>query len=224
MVKNLISKVISLFFILMAGCQVNSEAPQTKKPSEMDPEELLDVRAFDDEFTRGFLQSTEETRSGHYPFLSGTGKYEMDFPAGGIVGEKSYALKEKNYEGLSIGVDNYNGTESYIKINYNSLHEKGREHSILEMMNHQFDGALEFDSFTAENSTLYLSYYEEDETYYAYAVFLQNEVSNGGIKILYETKCVRGKEECKAVITESKDMMRELIDSIQFTGQIKANE
>ncbi|MEC5422975.1 hypothetical protein QGM71_05615 [Virgibacillus sp. C22-A2] len=197
---------------------------QTKKPSEMDPDELPDTRAFEDEFTREFLQSTEETRPGYYSFLSGNGKYEMDFPAGGVVGEKSYALKEEDYEGISIGVDNYNGTESYIKLNYNSLDEKGREDTILDMINHQFNGELEFDKFTSENSTLYLSYFEDDETYYAYAGFLQNEVENGGIRIIYETKCVGGKEECEGIKAESKDMMKQQIESIQFILQSNESE
>ena len=42
---------------------------QDIKLSEMNPEDLPDVRAFEDEFTRGILQSTEETRSGYYPFF-----------------------------------------------------------------------------------------------------------------------------------------------------------
>ncbi|WP_249870811.1 hypothetical protein [Oceanobacillus saliphilus] len=196
----------------------------SKKPSEMSPEELPGVRAFEDEFTRGFLQSTEETRPGYYLFLSGTGKYEMDFPAGGVVGENSYALKEEDYEGISIGVDNYNGTGSYIKLNYDSLDETGREDTILDMINHQFNGELEFDKFTFGNSILYLSYFEDDETYYGYAGFLQNEVENGGIEIIYETECFAGKEECEGIKAESKDMMKQQIESIQFTLQSDESE
>ena len=198
---------------------------QTKKPLEMNPDELPDGRAFEDEFTRGFLQSTEETRPGYYPFLSGTGQYEMDFPVGGIVGENSYALKERDYEGLSIGVDNYNGTESFIKINYDSLHEAGREKAILHMINLQFDEELEFETFASENSTLYLSYFEEeDDTYYAFAGFLQNEGETGGIKIIYETRCSSGKDECKEMKEKNKNRIKEHIESIQFTAQSQSHE
>ncbi|RDW15836.1 hypothetical protein CWR48_19115 [Oceanobacillus arenosus] len=199
-----------------------SNEDQTKKPSEMNPDELPDVRAFEDEFTRGFLQSTEESRPGYYPFLSGTGKYVMDFPAGGVVGEDSYAIKEEDYEGLSIGVDNDNGTGSYFKLNYDSLDEKGQEDTILDMINHQFNGELEFDKFTSGNSTLYLSYFEDDETYYGYAGFLQNEVANGGIRIIYETECIGGKEACEGINAENKDIMKQLIESIHFT--LESNE
>lgn len=215
--------ILFISIILLGGCQVNNEE-QTKKPSELSPDELPDSRAFKDEFTRGFLQSTEESKPGYYPFLSGTGKYEMDFPAGGVVGENSYALKEKDYEGLSIGVDNYNGTESYIKLNYDYLHEKGREDPILDMINHQFNGELEFDVSTSENSTLYLSYFEDDKMYYGYAGFLQNEVENGGIEIIYQTKCVVDKEECEEIIAKSKNRMKEHIESIQFILESSESE
>ncbi|MEC5422978.1 hypothetical protein QGM71_05630 [Virgibacillus sp. C22-A2] len=196
---------------------------QSKKPSEMSQDELPDVKAFEDEFTRRFLQSTEETRPGYYPFLSGTGKYKMDFPLDATIDEHGYALKDKEYEGLFIGVD-AGEIKSSIRINFSSLHEKGREHTILDMINHQFNDELLFDEFTSGDSTLYLSYFEDDETYYGYAGFLQNEVENGGIRVLYESECIVGKEECEGLVAESKDVMKELIESIQFTVQSNESE
>lgn len=41
------------------------------KPSEMKAEDLPDVRALQDEFTRSFIESTEEVEPGYYSFLSG---------------------------------------------------------------------------------------------------------------------------------------------------------
>ncbi|WP_405100051.1 hypothetical protein [Oceanobacillus sp. FSL H7-0719] len=193
---------------------------QTKKPSEMNPEELPDGRAFEDEFTRDFLQSTEESKPGYYPFLSGTGKYKMDFPLEGTVGEQGYALKDKDYEGLFIGV-NAGDIHSAIRLNYYSTDEKGREDSKLDMINDRIGQELEYDKYTSENSTLYLSYFET-EMYYGYAGFLQNEAENGGIRIIYQTECVASKEKCEAIKAESIDVMKNQIESIQFT--LESNE
>jgi len=193
---------------------VNNEE-QTKKPSEMNEDELPDGRAFDDEFTRRFLESTEETRPGYYPFLSGTGKYEMDFPVEGTVGEQGYALKEKDYEGLFIGV-NAGEIHSAIRLNYSAFDESGREHTILDIINHRVNQELEYEKLPSENQTLYLSYFET-KRYYGYAGFLQNEVENGGIEIIYQTECVASKEKCEAIKAGSIDVMKEQIESIQFT-------
>ena len=221
--KNWTYVILFISIILLGGCQVNNE-DQTKKPSEMSPDELPNVRAFEDEFTRGFLQSTEESRTGYYPFLSGTGKYGMDFPVGGIVGEKNYALKETDYEGLSIGIKNYNGTGSHLKLNYYSTDEKGREDLKLDMINNRIGRELEYEKLPSENQTLYLSYYEEDKMYYGYAGFLQNEVENGGIEIIYQTECLSSKEECAGILPEAKHMMKQQIESIQFTVQPNESE
>src|SRR5690625_7276960 len=70
----------------------------------METGDLPEVRAFQDDFTRSFLHSTEETRPGYYPFLSGTEAFKLDFPAEGKLGEKSYNIREKNYEAIMIGV------------------------------------------------------------------------------------------------------------------------
>ncbi|MEJ8764291.1 hypothetical protein WKU33_00185 [Oceanobacillus sp. HCA-5259] len=193
---------------------------QTKRPSELNEDELPDGRAFEDEFTRGFLESTEETRPGYYPFLSGTGKYEMDFPLNGRVGERGYALKDKDYEGVFVGIDN-GELKSALSLNYYSTDRRGREDLKLDMINDRISQELEYDKFTSEYSTLYLSYFET-EMYYGYAGFLQNEVENGGIEIIYQTECNASKEKCEAKKAESIDVMREQIESIQFT--LESNE
>ncbi len=193
---------------------------QTKKPSEMSPDELPDVRAFEDEFTRGFLQSTEESKPGYYPFLSGTGKYEMDFPSNGTIDDHGYALKDNDYEGLFIGV-NAGEIHSAIRLNYYSTDGKGREDLKLDMINDRINQELEYEKLPSENQTLYLSYFET-EMYYGYAGFLQNEVENGGIRIIYQTECDASKEKCEAIKAESTDVMKEQIESIQFT--LESNE
>ena len=79
--------LILILFILLVGCQ------KELKPSEMNHNDLPDERAFQDEFTRDFLQSIDETRPGYYPFLSRTGKYNMDFPASGVISKIFIVLK-----------------------------------------------------------------------------------------------------------------------------------
>ncbi|WP_405100055.1 hypothetical protein [Oceanobacillus sp. FSL H7-0719] len=218
--KNWAYVILFISIILLGGCQVNNE-DQTKKPSELSPDGLPNVRAFEDEFTREFLQSTEETRTGFYPFLSGTGKYEMDFPLNGMIDGRGYALKEKDYEGIFIGIDE-GELKSSLSLNYYSTDGKGREDLKLDMINDRINQELEYEKLPSENQTLYLSYFEMDGPYHGYAGFLQNEAENGGIEIIYQTECVVSKEECEELKTESKARMKEQIESIQFT--LESNE
>ena len=86
--------ILIFLMILLGGCQIGKEV----KPSEMHPNDLPDERAFEDEFTRDFIQSVDETRPGYYPFLSKTGKYKMDFPAGGDIIKRAYSINNDSYE------------------------------------------------------------------------------------------------------------------------------
>src|SRR5690625_1766973 len=88
-------------------------------------------------------------------------------------GERGYALKDQDYEGIYIGVDE-GEFHSAITLNYFSYDEKGREDLKLKMINDRVGQELEYEEFPSENSTLYLSYFET-EMYYGYAGFLQNE-------------------------------------------------
>src|SRR5699024_10845192 len=79
---------LTLTMIFLSGCQLSNESPSAQpkdeqkelKPADMDDEDLPDMGAFQDEFTRGFLQSTEETRTGYYPFYQGQVLIRWIFP------------------------------------------------------------------------------------------------------------------------------------------------
>ncbi|GGK09518.1 hypothetical protein GCM10007063_34990 [Lentibacillus kapialis] len=198
---------------------MNDEETNTK-PSEMDPEELPDVRAFQDEFTREFLQSTEETRDGYYPFLSGTGKYKMDFPAGGVIGEKGYALKKKKYEGYLIGVEQGNGLGLSIKINYYS--QLGNKDMELDMLASQFDNKLNFEKVSLESSTLYIAAFEDSKDYYGYAAILENSKGDG-IHVIFETECTEP-EKCRGSKQAMQKEMEKWIRSITFINKNESRE
>jgi len=198
---------------------MNNENTSTK-PSEMNPEDLPDVRAFNDEFTRDFLQSIEETREGYYPFLSGTGKYKMDFPAGGIIGEKGYALKSDNSEGYLIGIRNKNGTESSININYDSFKKADEVDSYLNNLKDRIGMEVEFKRLNGDDEGLLLYYtYYERNGFYSYAGYVQNKENTGGIQVIYKTKCTASKKECKEIKNNDKDRIIEWMKSVQFVSE-----
>ncbi|HLR63331.1 MAG TPA: hypothetical protein VK097_12950 [Lentibacillus sp.] len=190
---------------------------QNKKPSEMNPEDLPDVRAFSDEFTLDFLQSTEETRDGYYPFLSGTGKYKVDFPAEGVIGERGYSIKEKGHEEIQIHIKSETG--SMINIIYYS-HHKSKQ--ITENLNGLklrtgYDG--NFNKLEKDNQTLYYAHYKDD-VFRTYAGYVQNEKGTGGIEVVYDIDCRDEKEQICAENKQSdEERVMKWMKSIQFVHE-----
>ena len=175
--------LILIFFTLLTGCQ------KELKPSEMNPNDLPDERAFEDEFTREFLQSAEETRPGYYPFLSKTGKYKMDFPAGGVITKQPYTLKKSNFEFLSIGILNPDESEARISLTYYSENQKDK----LDLHLNQFQGRIgkdiDFEAIEKDNATIFYSNFQRNN-FNNYVAYIQRNNESGGIELLYSNRCV----------------------------------
>ncbi|AIF42807.1 hypothetical protein [Virgibacillus sp. SK37] len=205
--------IFLLFFVmLLIGCQEDKE--QRVKPSEMHVEDLPDVRAFEDEFTREFLQSTEETREGYYSFMSGTKAYKMDFPAGGIVGKKGYSKKEQEFESYLVGVDEGNGFEASIKIDYYS--KKGTTSAELGMLSKQFKQKLNFKSYDKNDNTISLANFKEDKNNFGTVALLDDKNTKRGLSLIYETECVGSDEDCEIKKKAMQSKIEKWINSIKF--------
>ncbi|MEI3598509.1 hypothetical protein [Oceanobacillus sp. MO10714A] len=190
---------------------------QTKKPSEMNSDELPDGAAFEDEFTRGFLQSTEETRPGYYPFLSGTGKYEMDFPIGGIIGEIGYSKENERFESFIIGVD-HSDFESSIDFKY-MPDEKGNEQLILETLSTSIDKKLDFENLELEGRTLYFAPFKLENDDFGYVAYIQNATDTGGIHIFYQSDCIAEEAKCSRLREEENSNIIDWLKTIEFINE-----
>ena len=98
---------------------------KSQKPSEMDPKDLPEGRAFEDEFTKGFIQSTEEVSPGDYPLLSKNERFEMAFPKEDLTASEQYVSKD-NFESISFndwkeGKD----TSSSVNVDFHSYFKPG---------------------------------------------------------------------------------------------------
>lgn len=182
--KYRIHILLIVSIVLLGGCGMSAEE-EVQKPSEMNPEDLPDERAFQDEFTRDFLQSTEESRPGYYPFLSGTGKYEMDFPAGGVIGEKGYSARDAGLESYLIGVEYEDGGQ-LINVSYNSIRDKENEEFHLKSIEQNLDENLNFEKITLEDRTIYLAESSTDNDSYYFIGYIQNQEDVGGVEMTFD--------------------------------------
>ena len=83
-----------------------SNGKESLSPSEMDPKDLPDVPAFQDEYTREYMQSTEQVKDGYYPLISKTNGFTLHFPEDMVIDDTSNAQPDNNYESLIFHYEN----------------------------------------------------------------------------------------------------------------------
>ena len=188
--------VISLIF---CGCsREKSQAPN----KEID---VPNVRAFQDPFTKTFLTSTKEVLPGYYSFRSNTGKYEMAFPAGGVIVEENYERHEKSVELLmaNVHLGNYDPIKEVsasLKIDYYSYYDKETIEANLSSLRAEYDNRLTLRKLPLEDRDIYWSTYTLTESNYKYfgvAGYAQNTTKTGGVYFSYEFTCNPGFEKCQ---------------------------
>ncbi len=210
--------------ICLGGCQLGKD----KLPSEMDPKKLPDGRAFKDEFTRQFLQSTEEIMPGYYPFLAKNGKYEMAFPREGITDDTSYRSKT-NFESIHF-TDWEEGKDSsaMVDVRFYSYYTAGENVEIMqETLESNIKLPLEFEKVPGENETYYIAPFKKEldedirREKYGYGAYIQKESEAGGIFVIYSRYCEANCDEIR------EDDMQEAYDfilSIQFLEEVDEKE
>src|SRR5690625_6755165 len=70
---------------------------------DADPKDLPDTIAMQDDFTRGFMASTEEEEEGYYIFESKTGGYTMLYPVNSNLGQIYYKKVNESFKTLHFG-------------------------------------------------------------------------------------------------------------------------
>ena len=189
------------------------------KPSEMSVEDIPDVRALQDEFTRGFIQSAEEVEVGYYPFLSGTKKYKMLFPTEGLIHQQGYAIEGDYFEGFLMSVVNENGTDSQIKVNYYSSKTNEFTDRNKQSLEGRVDQKLSFEEIITESSEIYYAPIDFGSDVFGIAAFIQNVESDGAVEIVYDTQCPEDQTECEAIKEDEIHKMIDWIQTIEFINK-----
>ncbi|ASN06095.1 hypothetical protein [Virgibacillus necropolis] len=200
------------------------EEGKNSESGAKESEKIPDVRAFNDEFTRSFLQSANETRPGYYPFLSGLEAYKMNFPEGGVIGDKLYSKEENGSEKFLVGVDDKHNIESSINITYLAAGDSRSLEIELhkERLSSRRGMDLKFNKISSDNKTIYIAPYTLEDNIYGYAAFVQNEVESGAIEIMYTSECMS--PNCSDLESDQREKIRKWIKSITFIQKSSESE
>ena len=203
--KRIIAVIAILLIVLFGGCQMKKDV----KPSEMSPNDLPDERAFQDEFTREFLQSTEETRPGYYPFLSKTGKYKMDFPADGIVNKKVYG-SVRGYESYSVSIL----SGAYYTLHFDNSRALENLPYFLDAFQGRVGHNVEFNILEDDNKVIYYTYFHDND-YEEHVAYLHRNNGDGGLEIVYTLDCLE-EYNCHDPNAPEKEEILKWIKTIEF--------
>ena len=205
-----------VLIILLGGCQADKDETSTN-PSEIDKDGLPDVHAFEDEFTRKFLQSTEETEEGFYPFVSKTKKYEMDFPGGGVIDDRAFSINEKDYEEVHISIEDDTGFGMDVIYYSDDTKELLKENLNAFKKRLGYDGG--FEKLKQNNRTLYYAHYQ-GQGFDNYIGYVLSGKGDGGIELNLEIDCRdKKKKACKENKQSNKERAMKWMESVQFINQ-----
>lgn len=205
----------------MGGCSRSNEK-NTVSPSEMEPNELPDVPAFQDEFTRDFLQSTEQTKEGYYSLLSGSNSFTMYFPEDMVISKESYDIQSDDKgETIIISYPSHQG-KAFIIQSLNYSHSQLSAEDSKEQMVNSAGRELNFQTIESSNEKQHIEIAEyEDDSLSIIEALIWND-NNEAIQshTTFTCKEETNKEEC----TESKEIQKEKALDMLKSIQLKDDE
>lgn len=209
--------VLILITIIVGGCGMSNEN-NSVSPSEMNANELPDVPALQDEFTRDFLSSTEQIKEGYYSLESGSKGFNMDFPEDMTIGERSYDLAENNWsETMVLSYPNYD-RNAFINMRINYYSSRFSVENSKDQMESSSERELDFKQIETDdnNQTLEAAEYENGSLSVIYAIIWSND-DDKVIQVHTKLNCKEDVEEdeCASSKGEQKEKALSMLKSIK---------
>lgn len=199
--------------LLVGGCQManGNNGEEQVKPSEMSENELPDVRAFEDEFTRGFMTSTEEAAEGYYLFESGTGEFTMLFPENGTIAEGFYSREEKKSESFLVGEERGNMTSQF-----DIQFEQGAsfDENTLLFLEERVGEKLDFKKEVTDQKEMHSAPFTYEENATGYAAYIGNTDNDASLRVILTATC--NEENGCEQQEDIREEMKTFLDSIEF--------
>ncbi|TDL30937.1 hypothetical protein E2R51_16575 [Jeotgalibacillus sp. S-D1] len=185
------------------------------KPSEMSVDELPDVRAFEDEFTRGFMKSTEEAADGYYTFESGTGEFTMLFPENGTIAEGFYSREENVSESFLVGAE----SESLIsQFDIQFDRDASFNENTLLFLEERVGEELDFKKEVTDKKEMHTAPFTYEDDVIGLAAFIGNTENKAGLRVILTSACNED-SSCDQQEEEVRQEMRTFLETIEFKSK-----
>ncbi|MCY8106087.1 lipoprotein YvcA [Bacillus mojavensis] len=231
-------KIIFICFSLLAltaGCSmsdnekssINDDKTEAVKPKDMDPKDLPQVPAFQDEKTREYIVSTKEAEPGYYLLESKLKEFRMLFPENAKYLARRSSLTGKNKE--SIGFNSYDKDTNVMFDGHVTYYKEesfvNESETMLDIVSGKNDYKGEYKKSSKKNKDIYFAKkkdifddidrkYNDSYSYFGYVK--STEEDNLGVEYAFTFGCKNEIQPCSLDEEKAKNKVEKLINSINF--------
>ncbi|MCR6120145.1 hypothetical protein HXA34_17645 [Salipaludibacillus agaradhaerens] len=178
-----------------------------------------DTRAFQDEFTKEFMQSTKEAEEGYYTFESGTGGYTMLFPVDATLDEGYYYKQGDVIENISFANEEGEGRLiSGARISYDSRSINEYIDVQLDSLSNKIKYEGEYDIIELNDKSIYYAKKQESSSSYFLISFVKAKNGSQAIEIIYRISCLDEGNNCDINIELEEDFFQRILKSVEFVN------
>ena len=193
--------------VFIGGCSMEKELPNTA--------------AFQDEFTRSLLDSTEEVEEGHYLLESDTGGYSMLWPKNAVTdGPPFYQRTGDSFE--KIIFYDVNKKENY-NYQFSTTYSTYGESSIESSLNILSGGVSyfgEYEKIETDKTSIYFAKSEDtfaDITTYFFFGYVVSKGNEKGLEYIYSAECIdESKSTCNIDVKKEEEKALHYMKSVTF--------
>ncbi|MEK3806757.1 hypothetical protein MHB63_09480 [Bacillus sp. FSL H8-0547] len=220
--KKIILLSLTIMLAFTGGCGMTKE----KDNGKVDQQSMPETEAFQDEFTREFMKSTEETEEGYYTFESKTKGYTMLFPVNAKIASTAYDSQDDFFETYNFGesVDDKN-LSRYITVTYEDKPSTKDIKFNLELLSEHTGYDTDFREIKAGDNIIFYSKGKKELThketnkkvkFYSYFAYVQSQKSEKGIQFFYQTTCKKATDSCEIIDKDEEEKALLMMKSINF--------
>src|SRR5690625_3711210 len=211
-----------LVLLLMGGCK-NMQNNQDLQ--DADPKDLPDTIAMQDDFTRGFMASTEEEEEGYYLFESKTGGYTMLYPVNSNLGQIYYEKVNDSFETLHFGESKESSDVPYfIQTTYNQSNDTNDIELYLTLLSEDLEYNGEYEEIELDNKVIYFArksvkVNSDENNAFDFFGYIKSKSSKQAVRYVYGVTCFDEGDDCDYDLDAIEEEVKNLMMSIEFTGK-----
>ncbi|MFO6497141.1 MULTISPECIES: lipoprotein YvcA [Bacillus] len=229
--KKIMMMCFAIILAFTGGCsmsdsQKNGNQEEAVKPKDMDPKDLPQVPAFQDEKTREYMASTKEIEPGYYLLESKLKGFTMLFPEDGEYDDNLsslgkdeeiisfYSYNKKTNVALNASVEYYRN-QSFIN-NPNEMLEQVKEENGYKGDFEKIEKS-DKDVYFAFMKTVHDDIDKKNNETYSYIGYLKSKKQDYvGIQFTFDFTCLKSSKSCSLNVDAAKKKAKKLVNSITF--------
>ncbi|MFS0664540.1 lipoprotein YvcA [Bacillus mojavensis] len=236
--KKIIFICFSLLLALTGGCSMNDNEKNSKnnenkteavKPKDMDPKDLPQVPAFQDERTREYMVSTKEEEPGYYLLESKLKGFRMLFPE-----DAEYSDSETSKTNESLLFDSVN-KEKNIVMNasvkfYQNESFINNPETMLDIVSGKNEYKGNFEKIETKEKDIYFAskqenFEKEDKPSYIYLGYIKSkEQGYLGMEYSFMFSCSANTQTCNQKPEDYEKKVKKILNSVTFILNKKEKE